>query len=153
MTEQPWLQPDDELLLDGTDYRVTDALVGRADRLTFQRLTVAPQLGGPEMMLVQNEEGLMEARALEPELLAGGQVAIEGRDFELRWDSELRTERRSIDSSPKFGQGRCAWYTAGDGATAVLIVERYERTAFAAEPLAPSRVDLRFTVGLREARA
>ena len=152
MTEQPWLQTDDELLLDRIDYRVEAALVGRTDRLTFQRLTVTPQLGGEPHTLVQLEDGLLEARQVDPELLTGERVELGGREFALRWDSDLRTERREIGGSPAFGQGRCAWYAAEGGAVAALIAERYERTAFAAEPIAAARVDLRFTVGLRGAR-
>jgi hypothetical protein len=152
VTDQPWLQPDDELLLDGVDYRVRSVLVVRADRTTFQHLTAAPQLGGERRILVQLEHDLLEATGLDPELLAGERVTVDGREFALRWDSDVRIERREVGAPPQFGRGRCAWYAAEDDAVAVLIVERYDRAAFIAEPLAPSRVDLLFTVGLRDAR-
>lgn len=152
MGDQPWLEVDDQLLLDGADYRVVAALLGRTDRITFQRLTLVPQLGGEQRMLLQLEDRLLEARELQPEALSGEQVEIEGRHFSLRWDSEVRTERTAAGAAVKFGRGRCAWYVADDDSVAVLIVERYDRDAFAGVPLLPSRVDLRFTEALREGR-
>ena len=152
MTDRTWLQPDDELLLDDTDYRVMSALVGRTDRLTFQRLSLVSQLGGEGRMLLQTEDAIMEAERLDPEALAGDQVELQGNIFRLRWDSDVRTTRTAPGASARFGRGRCAWYAAEDGSVAVLIVERYDREAFTGTPLAPSRIDLRFTEGLRGAR-
>ena len=150
MAREPWLQLDDELLLDGMDYRVMAALAGQTDRVSFQVLTLVPQLGGEQRLLMQLEDELREARALHPEVLVGERVAHEGHSFNLRWDSDLRTERSVPGKSTQFGRGRCAWYEADDGTVAVLIVERYDRNAFISAPMETSRVDLRFTVGLRE---
>jgi hypothetical protein len=152
VADQPWLQLDDELLLDDTDYRVMAVLVGRTERMGFQRLTLAPQLGGDERTLLQLEDAFMEAAPLDPEVLAGEQLQLGGDVYQLRWDGEVQTERATLGGSPKFGRGRCAWYASEDGAVAVLIVERYERVALTGQPLEPSRIDLRFTVGLREER-
>jgi hypothetical protein len=152
VAQQPWLQLDDELLVDGVDYRVVGVLGGQADRVSFQLLTLTPELGGERRLAMQAEGELREARELQPELLAGEEVEADGRSLHLRWDSDLRTERSVPDKSTQFGRGRCAWYEADDGTVAVLIVERYDRVAFMAAPTDPSRVDLRFTVGLREGR-
>ncbi|GEM_PF-6333441 len=149
MAGQPWLKVGDQILLDGGDFRVVELLVGRADRLSFRRITASPQLGGEQRMLLQLEEALLEARPLDPGKLAGERVELDAKAFELRWDSELLTERSAQDKPVKFGRGRCAWYEADDGAVALLVVERYDRDAFVAVPLAASRVDLRFTGGLR----
>ncbi len=150
MSAHVWLEPDDELLLDGADYRVVERLLGRTDRVTFQRLTLRRQLGGEERALLQSADVIQEARPLPPELLDGREVEVGGRLFHLRWESTVRTERVTTGSTAKFGRGRCAWYTAEDGATAVLIVERYERTAILGVPLEPDRIDMRFTEGLRK---
>lgn len=150
MAKQPWLQLDDELLLDGVDYRVIAVLEGQTDRVSFQVLTLAPQLGGERRPLMQLENEMREARELRPEVLSGEEVELEGRTFHLRWDSDLRTERSVAGKPPQFGRGRCAWYESDDGAVAVLVVERYERDAFMGTQMASSRVDLRFTEGLRE---
>lgn len=152
MADQLWLKVDDELLLDDVDYRVVETLAGRTDRLSFQRVSIVSQLRGEERLLLQTEDEIMNASDLAPEVLSGESVELAGRAFVLRWDSEVRTERARLGGSPKFGRGRCAWYAAEDGAVAVLIVERYERVAVVAEPLAPSRIDLRFTLGLRQGR-
>ena len=149
MAGHPWLKPGDQILLDGADFRVVEVLVGRADRLSFRCLTTAPQLGGEQRLLLQLEDALLEARPLDPEKLVGERVELDGNAFELRWDSELLTERSSQEKPARFGRGRCAWYTADDGSVALLIVERYDRDAFLAVPLAAARVDLRFTGGLR----
>jgi len=149
MSDQPWLQPGDQLVLDGSDFRVVDVLLGRTERLTFQRVTATPQLGGQQRMLLQLEDGLLEAHTLAPETLSGEHVKIDDRPFVLRWDSEVRTERKAAERAVKFGRGRCAWYVADDGSVAVLVVERHDRDAFVGAPIAPSRIDLRFTEGLR----
>jgi hypothetical protein len=149
VADQTWLQLDDQLLLDDTDYRVVAVLVGRTDRLTFRRLSLLSQLRGEPRTLLQLEGALMEAEDLPPEALAGERVELQGRTFRLRWDSEVRTERTAADASANFGRGRCAWYAADDGSVAVLLVERYDRDAFMGAPIAPSRIDLRFTEGLR----
>jgi hypothetical protein len=145
-----WLEPDDELLLDGADYRVVGRLMGRTDRLSFQRLTVRRELGNDERALLQSASVIQEAQPLPPELLDGREVKVGGRLFHLRWEGTVRTERATIGSTAKFGRGRCAWYAAEDGATAVLIVERYERQAILGVPLDPDRIDMRFTEALRK---
>jgi len=150
VADQPWLQTDDQLLLDDTDYRVVAVLSGHADRMAFQRLSLVGQLRGEQRSLLQTKDAIMEARAIEPEALSGERVELDGKAFSLRWDSDVRTERAAIDASTDFGRGRCAWYEADDGTVAVLIVERYEKNALMGEPLDASRIDLRFTVGLRE---
>jgi hypothetical protein len=150
VARQPWLQLDDELLVDDVDYRVVTTLIGHTDRLRFQRVTLVGELRGERRMLLQTEDEIMHADHLEPEALSGEVVKVEGSTFRLRWDSDLRTERMARGSSTKFGRGRCAWYAAEDGAVAVLIVERYERNALVGTPLGRSRIDLRFTEGLRE---
>jgi hypothetical protein len=150
VADQTWLELEDELLLDDVDYRVARVLLARTDRLTFQRLTVVPQLGGERRVLLQTEDAVMHAHEIDPQALSGEEVALQQRAFKLRWDGAVRTERSAAGSGAKFGAGRCAWYAAEDGAVAVLIVERYERDAFIGEPLDPSRIDLRFTPGLRE---
>ena len=152
MADQSWLEVEDQFVLDGADYRVAGRLLARADRATFQCLTVIPQLGGEPRMLLQLEEGVLEAREIEPEALAGPRVELDGRTFALRWDSEVRTERKAAGGPTRFGRGRCAWYAAEDGSVAVLVVERYDRDACVGAPLAPSRIDLRFTQGLRKGR-
>ncbi|MFW6156869.1 MAG: hypothetical protein ACOC7J_06095 [Armatimonadota bacterium] len=153
MARQPWLQLDDELLLDDVDYRVVATLVAHTDRLRFQRVALVGELRGERRMVLQTEDEIMEAREIAAEALSGEKVELRERAFRLRWDSDVRTERAAPDASPKFGRGRCAWYVADDGAVAVLIVERYERVAIEGEPLEGARIDLRFTVGLREGRA
>ncbi|MFO8079242.1 MAG: hypothetical protein R6V07_02945 [Armatimonadota bacterium] len=150
MARQPWLQLDDELLLDDVDYRVVATLAGYTDRPRFQCVTLVGELRGERRMLLQTEDEIMDAREIGPEVLSGEEIERGERAFRLRWDSDVRTERAAPDASPKFGRGRCAWYAADDGAVAVLIVERYERVAIEGEPLSGSRIDLRFTVGLRE---
>ncbi len=152
MADQPWLQLDDQLLLDDVDYRVVAALAGRTDRLAFQLLTLVGQLRGERRLLLQTEDAFLRARTIEPAALSGEQAQLDGRTLALRWDSDVRTERTDADASTQFGRGRCAWYEADEGAVAVLIVERDERVAFAGEPLEPSRIDLRFTRSLRETR-
>jgi len=149
MPEHPWLQPGDQLVIDGADFGVAAVLLGRADRLTFQRVTATPQLGGEQWLLLQLEDGLLEVHELAPEALEGEAVEFDGRTFALRWDSEVRTERMAEGKAVKFGRGRCAWYVADDGAVALLLVERHDRDALVGAPLAPSRIDLRFTEGLR----
>ncbi len=152
MAAQSWLQLGDQLVIDDADFRVVELLLGRTDRLTFQRVTATPQLGGEQRMLLQLEDGLLEARELAPEALAGEKVKLDDRAFALRWDSEVRTERMAEGKSVKFGRGQCAWYVADDGSVALLVVERHDRDACVGSPLAPSRIDLRFTQSLRKGR-
>ena len=152
MADAPWLQPGDQILIDGADFRVVELLVARTDRMTFQCAIAAPQLGGEQRTLLQLEGGLLEAHPLDPEMLSGEQVKLEDRSFALRWDSEVRTERMAEGKSVKFGRGQCAWYVADDGSVALLVVERHDRDACVGSPLAPSRIDLRFTEGLRKGR-
>ena len=150
MSDRPWLETDDELLLDGVDYRVAGRLMGRTDRLAFQWLTLQPQLGGEQRELLQTDDAMMEAEALSPDLLDGRKVEINTRCFLLRWEGAVRTERSLPGAQPRFGSGRCAWYeTEEDGAVAILIVDRHERSAILGVPMAPARIDLRFTKGLR----
>ena len=152
MSAQPWLEPGDELLLDGVDYRVVKRFVVRADRSTFQHLTLQPQLGGEGRELLQLREAVMEAQAISPDLLDGRKVQIDQKLFDLKWEGTARTERNAPGAKPKFANGRCAWYEAPDKAVAVLIVDRYESSAIMGEPLASGRIDLRFTEGLRASR-
>ncbi|MGD9495976.1 MAG: hypothetical protein AB7Y46_06680 [Armatimonadota bacterium] len=145
----PWLELDDQLLLDGEDCRVTARLVGRADRLTFQRLTVRPQLGGEAQTLLQLEDAVLQAQAIAPEELAGETALLEGRVFALRWEGDVRIERGAVDARTTFWRGRCRWFEAADGSVAVLIDERHDRDALLGVPMAPGRIDLSFTEGLR----
>jgi hypothetical protein len=127
VTDIVWLKIGDEIVLDGADHRVVEVLVCRADRESFQRVTVTP-------------------------LLSGERIEIGGRSFTLRWEGQARIERHAEGSAVSFGRGRCAWYVADDGAVATLIVQRYEQHAVLGVPLTPARIDLRFTEGLRRGR-
>lgn len=149
MTDIVWLKIGDEIVLDGADHRVVEVLVCRADRESFQRVTVTPQLGGEARMLLQREGPMLEATALDPAVLSGERIEIGGRSFTLRWEGQARIERHAEGSAVSFGRGRCAWYVADDGAVATLIVQRYEQYSVLGVPLTPARIDLRFTEGLR----
>jgi len=149
MPEHPWLLPGDQLVIDGADFRVAAVMLGRADRLTFQRVTATPQLGGEQRILLQLEDGLLEARELAPETLSGEDAQLDGHTFALHWDSTVRTERMAEGKSVTFGRGQCAWYVADDGSVALRLVERHDSEALVGAPLAPARIDLRFTEGLR----
>ncbi|MFP4250976.1 MAG: hypothetical protein ACLFU7_15045, partial [Armatimonadota bacterium] len=62
MARQPWLQLDDELLLDDVDYRVVATLVAHTNRLRFQRVALVGELRGERRMVLQTEDEIMEAR-------------------------------------------------------------------------------------------
>ncbi len=149
MPPGPSLGLGDQLLLDGDDYQVVELLVGRTGRVTFRLATVRPSLGGPPRLLLQLDDEVLEAHSLPPDALAGESVELEGRTLRRRWEDRLRIERGAWQGRTRFGRGRCAWYTADDGSVAVVVEERDERDAVVGAPLAPSRIDLRFTQGLR----
>lgn len=153
MSARPWLELGDELLIDGVDFRVIARLLVRSDRMRLQHLALQPQLGGENRNLLQLEETIMEAHPVEPELLEGPEAQVSGETFKLGWEAAARTERSTLGTTPKFGNGRCAWYHAEDGAVALLVVERYESSAIVGRPLAAARIDLRFTEGLRKRRS
>jgi len=144
-----WLEPGDQFLLDGEDHRVAAVLIGRADRLTFQRVVARPALGGAEVTLLQLQDGMLTAERLAPEELAGESATLGERVFALRWEGEVRIERAAPDARTTFRRGRCRWFEAEDGSIAVLIDERRDRDAMLGLPLAPGRIDLSFTEGLR----
>jgi len=145
----PWLELEDQFLLDGEDYCVTAVLIGRADRLSFQRVTAEPALGGEPCGLLQLEDGMLEARELSPEELDTDSALVGDRLFALRWEGEVRIERAALEARTTFRRGRCRWFEADDGSVAVLIDERHDRNALLGVPLAPGRIDLSFTEGLR----
>ncbi len=149
MSGRLWLEPGDELLLDGVDYRVIERLMARTPRLSVQRLSLRPQLGGEDRALLQFEETLMEAEALPPDLLEGEQVQFGERTFHLRWEDQAHVERDRYGAAAKFGRGRFRWYTATDVAVAALISNADMQSAILGTPLASGRIDLRFTEGLR----
>ena len=149
MSLMPWLELEDQLLLDGEDFRVIASLQGRTDRLTFQCLLAEPLLGGEGRRLLQLEDALMEAVPIPPERLNEETTRLDERTFTLRWDDELRIERAAVGSRTRFGRGRCRWFEADDGSVAVLIEDRDGREALVGVPLARGRYDLSYTEGLR----
>ena len=149
MATMPWLELEDQFLLDGEDYCVTALLIGRADRLSFQRVSAEPALGGEPCELLQLEDGMLEARELSPEELDADSALVGDRRFALRWEGEVRIERAALEARTTFWRGRCRWFEAEDGSVAALIDERHDRNALLGVPLAPGRIDLSFTEGLR----
>jgi len=145
----PWLEPGDRFVLDGDDCRVVAVLIGRTDRLTFQRVTAEPELGGEDRALLQLEDAVLQAREVAPAELEGESALIGDRRFALRWEGEVRTERAALEARTSFRRGRCRWFEAEDGSVAGLIDERHDRDALLGVPLAPGRIDLSFTEGLR----
>jgi len=145
----PRLQLGDQFLFDGEDHRVVAVTIGRADRLSFRRVVAEPTLGGGEVTLLQLADAILEAQPVAPEELADESATLGERVFALRWEGDVRIERAALDTRIGFGRGRCRWFEAADGAVAVLIDERHDRDALLGVPLAPGRIDLSFTEGLR----
>ena len=78
-----WLQLGDRLIIDGADCTVTEVVVGRTDRLTFQKVAARPELGGEGHSLLQVEdEGLYE---LSPTDSAG----LADAGLSLSWDATV----------------------------------------------------------------
>ncbi len=144
-----WLELDDQFLLDGEDYRVIALLIGRTDRLSFRLLTVEPMLGGDPRELLQLDDAMLEAEAIPADALGEDVGYLGGRLLRTKWSDEVGTERAARDGRRRFGRGECSWYTDDDGAVAVLIEEPDSRHAVLGAPLAPSRINLSYTVGLR----
>jgi len=145
MTRARWLEPGDRLIFAGADHDVSRLVIGRADRLNFQRVTIRPSLGGEPHDLLQVEGRLLAADPLKPEDLQGEEVTIGERDLSLRWEGEVRTEVSEPQGEHRFGLGRCAYYEGDDGCVAVRVEEGDEGYAILGTPLDPARLDLRFT--------
>lgn len=148
----PWLALGDQFLLDGADWRVTAATVARADRMTFRLLAIEPALGGEGRTLLQTEDAFYEVGPIRADDL-GEQVGyLNGTMVRLSWRGDVATERASAGGRRRFGRGECAWYTDADGTVAVRLTERDADDAVMGAPLAPGRIDLSFTEGLRGGR-
>jgi len=134
-----WLQLGDRLIIDGADCTATEVLVGRTDRLTFQKVAVRPELGGEGYSLLQVEdEGLYELSPTDP----GG---LDDSGLSLSWDATVRTERASAGGRRKYGRGEVRWYDAEDGRVALCVDTLDDDYAVLGVPLEPARVDLSFT--------
>lgn len=148
----PWLALGDQFLFDGADWRVTAVTVARADRLSFRLLGIEPALGGEARMLLQTEDALYEVAPVRAADL-GEQVGyLNGTMVRLRWRGDCATERASAGGRRRFGRGTCAWYADDSGHVAVRLTERDADEAVMGAPLAPGRIDLSFTEGLRGGR-
>lgn len=148
----PWLAVGDQFLLDGADWRVTAATIARADRMNFRLLQIEPALGGEERRLLQTEDAIYEVAPMRADDLGAQGSYLEGRAVHLSRRGDVATERASAGGRRRFSRGRYAWYADESGAVAVRITERDTDEAVIGAPLAPGRIDLSFTEGLRGGR-
>jgi len=152
MPPVPWLALGDQFLLDGVDWHVSAVTVARADRMSFRVLGVEPALGGGALLLLQTEDALYEVAPIRGNDLGEEVGYVDSRMVRLSWRGEVATERVSDGGRRRFGRGQCAWYTDENGTVAVRITERDADEAVMGAPLAPGRIDLSFTEGLRGGR-
>jgi len=152
MSAMPWLQPGDQLILDGADYTVSEIVIGRTDRLSFQLVEVRPSLGGESRRLLQLER---RAFAVEPaglDEMRGEEVSLAGRTLRRRWEDQVRTEVADAQGYRRFGLGRCAYYEGDDDSVGLRIEEGDQAYALVGTLLDGSRLDLRFTESARKRR-
>lgn len=152
MTSAPWLALGDQFLLDGEDWRVRAVTVVRADRMSFRVVQAEPVLGGEGRWLLQTEEAIYEVAPIRPDDLGDRVGYLDSHMVRLSWRGEVATERAREGGRRRFSRGKCAWYTDNDGTVAVRITERGADEAVMGVPLAPGRIDLSFTEGLRGGR-
>ncbi len=145
MGSAPWLEVGDQFILDDADYVVSQVIIGRTDRLTFQLVDVRPSLGGESQRLLQVERRFFAVEQVPLEGLRGEEVAIGEHTLHLRWEADVRTEVTDAEREHQFGLGRCAYYESDDASVALRVEEAHDAYAVVGMPLDASRIDLRFT--------
>ena len=140
------LKPGDRLIFDGADHVVTAVVIARADRLDSRQVTMRPELGGEQVRLLQVEDlGFFEVESTDAAALDEEVAEVAGISFQRRWQAQVRTESAATGGRTRFGRGRCAWYEGDGGVVAVRVTSHDEDYALLGRPLAPARLDLRYT--------